>query len=116
VSTNRPARRRRPLPQGETLLTPGASRARQAVEQRTAAPLLFLGQLPMWLLPVILVVLLVAGLAVHGIAGALALCGVALVLGWLAAVSWPRLTARGRLGRTAIITLVVVVAVIQATR
>lgn len=116
MSTNRPAGRRRPLPQGQPLYTPGASRSRQVAEQRSAAPLLLLRQLPAWLLPLILVALLIAGLAVHGVLGALALCGVAIVLGWLALMSWPRLTGRGRLGRTAVIALVLVVAVIQGTR
>jgi hypothetical protein len=122
VSTNRSARRRRqpargqPHRPGQTLYTPGASRGRQSVEQRSAAPLLFLRQLPPWLLPGVLVVLLIAGLALHGVISAIALCGVALVLGWLALVSWPRLSPAGRLGRTLVITLVLVVAVIQALR
>jgi hypothetical protein len=103
-------------PPGRTLFTPGASRARQSVEQRSAAPLLFLRQLPPWLLPLILVVLLIAGLAWHGVVSAIALCGVAVVLGWLALLSWPRLSPAGRLGRTLVITLVLVVAVIQAVR
>jgi hypothetical protein len=91
-------------------------RARQTVERRSAAPLLFLKQMPAWLLPLVLVVLLIGGLALHGIGSALALCGVAVVLGWLALLSWPRLSAAGRLGRTAVITVVLVAAVIRAVR
>ncbi|HEY5359454.1 MAG TPA: DUF6703 family protein [Streptosporangiaceae bacterium] len=116
MSTNRPAGRRRPPVRGQPLYTPDASRARQSVERRSAAPLLFLRQLPVWLMPLVLVVLLIAGLAVHGIAGALALCGVALVLGWLALVSWPRLSPAGRLARILVLALVLVGAVIQATK
>jgi hypothetical protein len=116
VSINRPGGRRRPSPEGRTLYTPGASPARQSVERRSAAPLLFLKQMPGWLLPLVLVVLLIAGLVVHGVLGALALCGVAVVLAWLALMSWPGLSGRGRLGRTAVIVLVLVVAVIQAVR
>jgi hypothetical protein len=116
MSTNRPAGRRRPPAPGQARYPPGASRARQSVERRSAAPLFFLRQLPAWLMPLVLVVLLIAGLAVHGIAGALALCGVAIVLGWLALVSWPRLSSAGRLGRLTVIALVLVVAVVQATK
>jgi hypothetical protein len=79
-------------------------------------PLLFLRQLPSWALPLVLVVLLVTGLALHGIGAAVALVAVGLVLGWLAALSWPRLSPGGRLGRVAVVALVLVAAFIQATR
>jgi hypothetical protein len=53
---------------------------------------------------------------VGGWIGAVALCGVAAVLGLLAFVSWPQLTARGRIGRAAAIICVLAIAVVQATR
>jgi O-antigen ligase len=86
------------------------------MEQRSAVPLLFLRQLPRWLLPGLLAVLLITGLALHGIGAAIALVAVGLVLSWLAALSWPRLSSGGRLGRAAVIAVVLVGAVIQATR
>jgi hypothetical protein len=117
VSANRPSRQRvRPLPKGDTLYTPGASAARKAAERRSAKPLLYLHQLPVWIAPLLMVVLLIAGLAVRGPAGAAALCGVAVVLGWLAAVSWPRLSLGGRLGRLLAVAAVLGVAAFQATR
>lgn len=117
VSSNRPARRRgRPLPPGNTLFTPDASPGRQAVEQRSAAPLLFLRQLPAWIVPVSLAVAVFGGLTVRGPVGAVLLGLGAAFLAWLAAVSWPRLTPRGRLGRVAIIAVVLAVAVVQAFR
>ena len=61
-------------------------RPAQATERRSARPLLYLHQLPTWVAPLVLAVLLIAGLAVTGPGGAVALCGVAAVLGWLAAV------------------------------
>ena len=109
-------RQPRPLPRGDSLLTPGASGARRSAERRAAAPLLFLHQMPQWLLPAVLAALLVAGLAVRGIVGAVALCGVAAVLGLLASVSWPRVTAQGRLGRAVAICAVLALAAWQATR
>jgi Family of unknown function (DUF6703) len=117
VSMNRPARQRvKPLPKGTSLFTPNASPARQATERNSARPLLFLHQLPTWVPPIVLAVLLVTGLAVKGPGGAVALCAVAAVLGWLASVSWPRLTAGGRSGRVLAIAIVLAVAVYQARR
>jgi hypothetical protein len=117
VSTNRPARQRtRPLPKGDTLYTPGASAGRRAIERRSARPLMYLHQLPRWLPPAVLVVLLALGLTVKGPVGAVALCGVAAVLGWLAAVSWPRLAVSGRAGRVLAVAVVLAVAGYQAAR
>ncbi len=110
----RPGQRPRPLPKGDTLFTPGALPARQALEHRSATWLLWLHQLPRWLLPVLAAGLLVAGLAVGGVGGAVALCGLAVVLGWLAAVSWPSLPTPGRLLRVVVIGAVVAVAVVRA--
>lgn len=107
--------RRRPLPQGETLFTPGASEFRRAVEQRAAAPLLYLYQLPRWVIPGALLVVLVAGFAVPGW-GAAALLLLAAVLGGFAYLSWPNLAGRGRLLRGAAIAVLVVLAIAQATR
>jgi O-antigen ligase len=76
----------------------------------------YLHQLPRWVPPVVLAVLLIAGLAVHGIGGAIALIGVALVLAWLALVSWPQLSPAGRAVRTMVIALVIGVAVVQVIR
>lgn len=117
MSTNRPARRGpRPLPTGATLFTPNASAARRAAERRSARPLMYLYQLPRWVPPVVLAMLLVVGLAAKGTVGAVALCAVAVVLGWLAAVSWPRLTAGGRAGRLLAIAVLLAIAGFQAAR
>jgi hypothetical protein len=117
VSTNRSARQRvRPLPKGSTLYTPNASAARQAAERRSARPLLFLHQLPRWVPPVVLALLLVTGLAVKGPGGAAALCALAAVLLWLAALSWPRITTGGRLGRLVTVLVLIAVAGYQAAR
>ena len=72
-----------------------------------------LRQLPAWLLPALLVGFLVAGLAVRGWAGAIALVAVAGVLSWLAAMSWPSLTAQGRLLRAAAVACVLLAAVLR---
>lgn len=117
MSTNRPARQRvRPLPKGSTLFTPDASAGRRTTERYSARPLMYLHQLPRWVPPVVLAILLVVGLAVKGPGAALALCAVAAVLGWLAAVSWPRLTPGGRAGRLLVVAVLLAAAVYQAAR
>jgi hypothetical protein len=117
VSTNRPARQRtRSLSKGSTLYTPNASAARHTAERHSARPLLYLYQLPRWVPAVLLAVLLVVGLAVRGVAGTVALVAVTVVLGWLAALSWPRLTAGGRAGRVLVIAVLLAVAGYQIAR
>lgn len=95
---------RRPLPQGEQFFTPGADGLRRAVEQRSAAPLVFLFQLPRWIIPVILVALLLAGFAVPSFLGGVAVLPVIGFVGWLAYMSWPSLGAKGRILRVALLT------------
>jgi hypothetical protein len=98
------------------MYTPGASAGRRAVERRSAALLVYLHQLPRWVPPVVLAALLITGLTVHGIGGGIALVAVALVLVWLAVVSWPSLSPTGRVIRTAAIALVIAAAVVQVAR
>ena len=104
MSTNRPASPRPP------------SEGRRSVEQRSAAPLLYLRHLPAWVPPIVLAALFVAGLALRGWAGAIALCAVAAFLGWLAYLSWPRLAGPGRLGRVVAVAFLLALAALMATR
>jgi Family of unknown function (DUF6703) len=131
VTSNRPVRpqqrhpqRRNPQrhqpqrhqPDRGTPATPRPGGGRLAVERRSAAPLVFLRQLPAWVPPLVLAGLLVAGFALRGPAGAAALCVVAVFVGWLGYLSWPRLGAPGRAGRVAAVACVLALAVLQATR
>jgi hypothetical protein len=104
VSTNRPAPARSPSP------------ARRAAERRSALPLVYLRHLPAWVPPVVLVALLVAGLAVRGWGGTVALCAVAAFLSWLAFLSWPGRSGRGRIARSVVIACLLGLAALQATR
>ncbi len=105
----------RPLPSGRSLLTPQtqATSGRQSLERRSAVMLLWLHHLPVWVLPVLLVVFLAIGVSVGGVIGAIALAVVAAVLLWLAAVSWPRLSLPSRLIRVLTIAVVLGVAVLR---
>ena len=108
--------RRRPLPRGHTLFTPGASGLRHSIERRAAAPLLFLYQLPRWVVPVALLAVLITGFAVPGWIGSAALLALAAVLGALGYLSWPGLAGRGRVLRAAAVAVLIVLAITQATR
>jgi len=89
---------------------------RQEAQQRSAVVLVYLRGLPRWLLPLVLAALLIAGLAVRGWGGAVALCLVAAFLSWLAFLSWPRVAAGGRMARVAAVALLLAVAAFQASR
>lgn len=106
-------RRQRPLPNGGTMYTPGASAARQRIERRSAVLATFLYRLPRWLPPIALAALFVAGLALGGAGGAVLLLVLAAFLGWLAYLSWPSLAGQGRLLRVAAIAVLVAIAVAQ---
>lgn len=86
------------------------------MQQRSALPLLYLRGLPRWVPPIVLAALFVAGLAVPGWGGAVALCAIAGFLGWLAFLSWPRAAGTGRAGRLAAIACVLALAAYQASR
>ena len=115
--TGRPQRgKARPLPRGNSFYTPQASQARSSLERSSARPLVMLHQLPVWVVPIVLAGLLVTGLAVPGWLGAVDLVLVAAFLGWLAALSWPRLGPGPRLLRVAAVVGLLVIAGIQAVR
>ncbi|MBF8191133.1 hypothetical protein ITP53_36580 [Nonomuraea sp. K274] len=105
---------KRPLPQGERFFTPGASGLRKAVEQRSAVPMAYLfSQVPRWVAPAVLVVLLLIGFAVANPLGGLAALVVLAFVGWLAYLSWPSLGAGGKLLRVAMLAFL---ALLVATR
>jgi hypothetical protein len=71
-------------------------------------------QMPRWLLPLLAAALLLVGLTVSGWGGVIALLAVAVTLGWLAAISWPRLSLQGRLLRAGVIGIVLAIALVRA--
>ena len=86
------------------------------MERRSAAQLVFLRQMPAWVLPFVMAALRIAGLAVHGWLGAAALCLVAGFVGWLGYLSWPALTMPGRIGRVVLVACALGLAVFEAMR
>ncbi|GES01796.1 hypothetical protein Acor_38610 [Acrocarpospora corrugata] len=101
---------KRPLPPGEQFFTPGSTGFRRTAEQRSAAVLVFLYQLPRWLVPVVLVALLLVGFAVADWRGGLAVLPVLGFVLWLAYMSWPSLRPGARVLRVALATFLLLVA------
>ncbi|MFF4773627.1 DUF6703 family protein [Microtetraspora fusca] len=100
----------RPLPPGEQFFTPGATGLRRAVESRSATALVFLFQLPRWVVPVVMVVLMLTGVVVDDWRGGLAVLPVLAFVLWLAYMSWPSLRPVARLLRVALVTFLVLLA------
>ena len=96
--------------------TPGNSAANKParnLDKRSAPLILFLSQLPRWVFPAVMAILLIAGLMVPiGWVGGLLLLVLIVVLIWLTSLSWPILTVSGRLLR--IITILAAGAVALA--
>ncbi len=103
-----PSRRRR---SGNPAVRAGAvppSPARAKVE-RTSLPLLLrLSAVPRWLLLVVMLVLVIAGLVLPGVAGAALLVLVGLLVTWLLVVSWPVLGPGTRAARVLVVALLAV--------
>nr|WP_184988693.1 DUF6703 family protein [Sphaerisporangium rubeum] len=98
------------MPKGEHFVTPGATGTRRAVERRSATPLVYLYGLPRWVVPVVMVVLLLAGFVMDDWRGGLAALPVLGFVGWLAYMSWPSLGKGGRLMRVALGTFLLLLA------
>lgn len=88
----------------------GEPSGRRSFPQRSTPLLLALASRPRWVVPLLAAVLLVVGLAVSGLAGAVALLVVAALLGWLAALSWPVTDPQGRLLRVSAVVVILLVA------
>ncbi|MGI5282632.1 DUF6703 family protein [Nonomuraea polychroma] len=105
------ANNKRPLSQGERFFTPGATGLRKAVEQRSAVPMTYLfTQVPRWVAPVLLVVLLLVGFAVTNPLGGVAALVVLAFVAWLAYLSWPSLRVSGKVLRVAMMTFLILLA------
>lgn len=85
---------------------------RRTVERRSAPVLLWLSTRPKLLLPAVVVVLLIGGLAAPPAYGVPLLVLLGLLLLWLSYLSWPALDPGARALRAAMLALVVV-AVVQ---
>lgn len=92
----RPPASQRPLPAGDTLATPNASPLRRTLERRSATLLVFLHRLPRWVPFVLMLGLLAAAMLLRGVLGGVFLGILALLLSWLAFLSWPNLSAGHR--------------------
>jgi hypothetical protein len=88
-----------------------ATPLRRTVERHSVAPLTWLSSRPKWVPFAIVLVLLLGGLFLPVAAAVLLLVALALFLGWLTYLAWPKLDSGGRLVRLLILALVVFVLV-----
>lgn len=91
-----------------------SSPLRPRVERRSSRLLVYLRSLPRWLPPTVLAAVFLAGLALPGLAGAVALLVVAGFLEWLLTLSWPALSPGGRAVRVFALLLLLFIAVAKA--
>ena len=81
---------------------------RRTVERASAPVLLWLSSRPRFLLPLLVAVLLIGGLAAPPAYGLPLLLLLALLLLWLSYLSWPALDGRARMLRAAMLGLIAV--------
>lgn len=89
------------------------SEARRSLERRSVGFLAILHRLPRWTVPALLAAFLLLGLLLPWRWAAVLLLLVAAFLGWLLALSWPVLDARGRAIRGLAVAVVAVVGVLR---
>ncbi len=108
-SNHRPpsAKSSRPAP-------PPATGFRATLERRSAFPLGLLHHMPSWVVPVLLAVFLLAGLAIPSPWAAVFLVVVTLFLTWLVALSWPVVKPAGRVLRVLVVLALVGATVLKA--
>ncbi len=92
-----------------------SSPLRKAVERRSSAPLTWLVTQPRWVPFVIVLGLLLGGLFLPVAAAVVLLAVLALFVGWLTYLAWPKLDSGGRLTRLLVLVLVTYVAVSRIT-
>ncbi len=97
--TAKPGHRNPGGPSRPAAAVPPASPARRWLVRHSAGPLVVLHRLPTVLVPILMGVLLVAGLALPWPAAGLLLLVVGVFLGWLLALSWPVISWPGRIIR-----------------
>ena len=91
-------------------------RAREPVERASLRPAAYLHHLPRWLIPILVAVVFVGGIAVRGWVGAALLFVVTAFLAWLATLSWPALGTQGRALRVLILAALIGLALWQGLR
>ncbi|MEO6204133.1 MAG: DUF6703 family protein [Mycobacteriales bacterium] len=90
---------------------PPATGLRRTVERRSGPVLVLLSQQPKLAVPVISIVLLIAGLALPRLLGAAFLLLLLLLVGWLSYLSWPVVVGPARVVRLLSVALIAVLLV-----
>ncbi|MGL5857414.1 MAG: DUF6703 family protein [Angustibacter sp.] len=108
VSPSSPSRPPRPSSQ------PPPRGARAVIERASLPALTRLSRMPAAVPFLVLLGLLIVGVVVGGMLGAVCTAAVTVVVAWLLYLGWPRLTGVERLGRSAVLLLAVGMTMTQA--
>lgn len=96
----------------QPLLTPkDVAPVRHVVERRGAIWLLYLSRMPRWALAVLAAALFLAGVLAPGVPGAVATALLAVLLAWLAYVTWPTVSSAGRGMRVLVVAVLVMITI-----
>ncbi len=98
---------KKPKPSAKQQTPAPASGARATLEDLSRGPLTRLHRMPRWTVPVIMGVLLLAGLLIRQPWAGVLLVALALFLGWLLALSWPQLSPGSKVMRLLVIAIVI---------
>lgn len=100
-----PSRSGRSRTRPSTSPTRPSTGVRGAVERRSATALVYLSARPTWLVPAVSLGLLLLGLFLPPAVGAPFLLLLALLVGWLAYLSWPATASGGRAVRLLVVAM-----------
>lgn len=102
-----------------TVVAPAASDRRRQLERASAPLLIKLHDLPRWLVPVTVSMLLFVGLVLQGgipgIVGGLMILVVAVFVGWLTALSWPILQPLSKVIRVLVVAAMFGLVILKVT-
>ena len=104
---------RNPAASSAKAAPPPSAGWRRALEKASVGPLFVLNGLPRLVVPLVLGILLVLGLALHSSWAGLLLLVPAAFLAWLLVLSWPVLSPAGRALRLIAVAAVTVAAVLR---
>ena len=96
-------------------MTPPSTGLRAAIERRSAPLLVLLSRQPKLLIPVVSFLLLLGGLALPAVYGAVCLALLLILVGWLSYLSWPVVVGPARLVRVATVALILFALVRRVT-
>jgi multisubunit Na+/H+ antiporter MnhB subunit len=87
--------------------------SRSVIEKRSAVLIVYLRGQPRWLIAVLVAAVLLGGLFTGGAVSATLLIAMALVVSWLAYLSWPQTEPPARIARCVVVLALLALAVLR---